>query len=237
MTRALTVSCNVFFYELSTRLGLDLLLDYERMYGLGSPLGLESGDSGGYLACPETYEKLGIPWYVGCLLQAAIGQSEIQVTPLQMAVVASTIANDGVRYRPHLINSYWNNTMTEQLSVKEPEVAATVAQNNAQEVYYYIEQGMIGAARTPMLAQYDLNNLGFDVALKTGTPQSPRGTDTFVIGYAPAQDPEIAFCAMIEGGKNAKFLVKGILEDYAVCYPESRIGRALRGRTMMQEQP
>lgn len=237
VTRALTVSCNVFFYELSTRLGLDLLLDYERMYGLGSPLGLESGDSGGYLACPETYEKLGIPWYVGCLLQAAIGQSEIQVTPLQMAVVASTIANDGVRYRPHLINSYWNNTMTEQLSVKEPEVAATVAQNNAQEVYYYIEQGMIGAARTPMLAQYDLNNLGFDVALKTGTPQSPRGTDTFVIGYAPAQDPEIAFCAMIEGGKNAKFLVKGILEDYAVCYPESRIGRALRGRTMMQEQP
>ena len=237
VTRALTVSCNIFFYELSTRLGLDVLLDYERMYGLGSPLGLESGDSGGYLACPETYEKLGLQWYVGCLVQAAIGQSEIQVTPLQMATVASTIANDGVRYRPHLINSYWNNTMTEQLSVKEPEIAATVAQNNAQEVYYYIEQGMIGAARTPMLPEYDLNNLGFDVALKTGTPQSPRGTDTFVIGYAPAQDPEIAFCAMIEGGKNAKFLVKGILEDYAACYPESKIGRSLRSRSVLQEQP
>ncbi len=234
VTRALTVSCNIFFYELSTRLGLDLLLDYERMYGLGSPLGLESGDSGGYLACPETYEKLGIPWYVGCLLQAAIGQSEVQVTPLQMAVVASTIANEGVRYRPHLIDSYWNNTMTEQLSVKAPEVAATVAQNNAHDVYYYIEQGMIGAAQTPMLPEYDLNNLGFDVALKTGTPQSPRGTDTFVIGYAPADDPEIAFCAMIEGGKYAKYLVRGILDDYAVCYPESKIGRALRGRTIGQ---
>ena len=234
VTRALTVPCNIFFYELSTRLGLDLLLDYERMYGLGSPLGLESGDSGGYLACPETYEKLGIPWYVGCLLQAAIGQSEVQVTPLQMAVVASTIANEGVRYRPHLIDSYWNNTMTEQLSVKAPEVAATVAQNNAHDVYYYIEQGMIGAAQTPMLPEYDLNNLGFDVALKTGTPQSPRGTDTFVIGYAPADDPEIAFCAMIEGGKYAKYLVRGILDDYAVCYPESKIGRALRGRTIGQ---
>ena len=234
VTRALTVSCNIFFYELSTRLGLDLLLDYERMYGLGSPLGLESGDSGGYLACPETYEKLGIPWYVGCLLQAAIGQSEVQVTPLQMAVVASTIANEGVRYRPHLIDSYWNNTMTEQLSVKAPEIVATVAQNNAHDVYYYIEQGMIGAAQTPMLPEYDLNNLGFDVALKTGTPQSPRGTDTFVIGYAPADDPEIAFCAMIEGGKYAKYLVRGILDDYAVCYPESKIGRALRGRTIGQ---
>ena len=158
----------------------------------------------------------------------------MQVTPLQMAVVASTIANEGVRYRPHLIDSYWNNTMTEQLSVKAPEVAATVAQNNAHDVYYYIEQGMIGAAQTPMLPEYDLNNLGFDVALKTGTPQSPRGTDTFVIGYAPADDPEIAFCAMIEGGKYAKYLVRGILDDYAVCYPESKIGRALRGRTIGQ---
>ena len=122
MRDALTVSCNIFFYELSQRIGLDTLLEYEKAYGLGSPLGLESGDSGGYLACPETYEKLGIPWYVGDLLQAAIGQSEIQVTPLQMATVASTVANKGNRYRPHMIDSYWNNTMTEQFSEKEPEI-------------------------------------------------------------------------------------------------------------------
>lgn len=227
VTRALTVSCNVFFYELGTRMGLDLLLDYERLYGLGAPLGLESGDSGGYLACPETYEMLGLNWYVGALVQAAIGQSEIQVTPLQMAVVASTIANKGVRYKPHLIQSYWNNTMTEQLSVKEPEIAATVAQNNADAVFGYIETGMKGAASTWMPAANDLNNLGFSVALKTGTPQSPRGTDSFVIGYAPAENPEVAFCAMVEGGKNAKYMVRGILQEYANCYPDSQIGRAL----------
>ena len=223
---ALTVSCNCFFYELSTRLGLDLLLDYEHAYGLGSPLGLESGDSGGYLACPETFSDLGINWYVGELLQAAIGQSEVQVTPLQMAVVASTIANDGNRYRPHLIQSYWNNSHTEQLSVTEPELVQTVAQNNADQVFPYVEAGMIGAAKTPMAAQYDLNDIGFDVALKTGTPQSPRGTDTFVIGYAPAQNPEVAFCAMVEGGKYAKFMVKDLLREYGECYPDSQIGRA-----------
>ena len=235
VTNAITVSCNIFFYELSTRLGLDLLLDYERLFGLGSPLGLESGDSGGYLACPETYEELGIQWYVGCLLQAAIGQSEVQVTPLQMATVASTIANNGVRYKPHLIQSYWNNTMTEQLSVKAPEVVAHVAQNNADNVYPYVREGMIGAARSPMWGEYDLNNLGFDVAIKTGTPQSPRGTDTFVIGFAPAQNPEIAFCAMVEGGKNAKFMVRGILDSYAQNYPNSRIGVALNRRAHAAE--
>ncbi len=237
VTRALTVSCNVFFYELSSRLGLDLLLDYERLYGLGEPLGLESGDSGGYLACPETFEKLGINWYVGELLQAGIGQSEIQVTPLQMATVASTIANNGKRYRPHLIDSYWTNTMTEQLSVKEPELVATVAQNNADMVYQYIEEGMKGAASTPMLPQYDLNQLGFSVALKTGTPQSPRGTDSFVIGYAPAENPEIAFCAMVEGGKYAKYMVRGILNEYAKCYPNSQIGVALSARSGGETTP
>lgn len=228
VTNAITVSCNIFFYELGVRLGLDRLMDYERLYGLGSPLGLESGDSGGYLACPETFERLGIQWYVGELTQAAIGQSEVQVTPLQMASVASTIANNGQRWKPHLIQSYWNNIMTEQLSVKEPELAAQVAQNNADEVYPYIRAGMIGAAEVPMLPDYDLSSLPFDVAIKTGTPQSPRGTDSFVIGFAPADKPEIAFCAMLEGGKNAKCMVRGILESYAANYPRSQIARGLR---------
>ncbi|MBQ8922265.1 MAG: hypothetical protein IJ060_08925 [Oscillospiraceae bacterium] len=229
VTRALTVSCNIFFYELSTRLGLDRLLDYERMYGLGAPLGLESGDSGGYLACPETFEQLNETWYVGELLQAAIGQSEVQVTPLQMAVVASTIANKGNRYRPHLIDSYWDNAHTQMLSEKEPELVQTVAQNNAESVYGYIREGMIGAAQTAMPASYDLNSLGIDVAIKTGTPQRTKTrTDSFVIGFAPAENPEVAFCAMVEDGKYAKYMVKGILEAYAKQYPDSQIGRAVR---------
>jgi penicillin-binding protein 2 len=197
------------------------------MYGLGSPLGLESGDSGGYLACPETFEKLGIEWHIGEITQAAIGQSEIQVTPLHMAVVASTIANEGVRYKPHLVDSVWNNAMTEQISAYEPEIVGTV-ETHGRTVYSLIERGMIGAAQTEMPAKYDLNKIGFDVAIKTGTPQSPRGTDTFVIGYAPADNPEIAFCAMVEGGKNAKRMVRQIIELYAKYYPDTVIGQKCR---------
>lgn len=225
--RALTVSCNIFFYNLGLKLGLDTLLNYETRYGLGTPLGLESGDSGGYLACPETFEKLGIQWHVGELTQAAIGQSEIQVTPLQMAVVASTIANNGVRYRPHLIDTVWDYAMTRQLSVTQPEIVANVA-TSGSDIYTYIEQGMVGAAQTAMPAQYDLNNIGVKVAIKTGTPQSPRGTDSFVIGYAPADNPEIAFCCAIEGGKNAKYMVRQILKSYADAYPDSKIGTSMR---------
>ena len=226
VSQALTVSCNIYFYELAQRLGLDRLLEYENKFGLGNPLGLESGDSGGYLACPETYEKLGIPWYIGNLLQAAIGQSEVQVTPLQMATVASTVANKGVRYQPHLVEAYWDHGMNERLSITAPVVAETIEQHY-DGVFDTVKQGMIGAAKTAMPAQYDLNNIGFQAAIKTGTPQSPRGTDSFVIGFAPADDPEIAFCAMIEGGKNAKYMVRDMLQLYAKYYPDSRIGQAM----------
>lgn len=226
VSRALTVSCNIFFYNLGLNLGIDRLAEYERLYGLGSPLGLESGDTGGYIACPETFDSLGMQWYVGEITQAAIGQSEVNVTPLQMAVVASTIANEGVRYKPHLVASTWNNTMTEKISDHEPEVVANV-NTSGGDYWYYIEQGMIGAARTAMPAQYDLNRIGVSVALKTGTPQRGAGTDTFVIGYAPVENPEIAFCAMIEGGKNAKFLVRQIMQAYAQEYPDTQIGRAM----------
>lgn len=227
VSRAIRVSCNIFFYEVGLKLGIDRLVEYEKQFGLGSSLGLESGDSGGYLACPETFEKLGIDWYVGEITQAAIGQSEIQVTPLQMAVVASTLANEGVRYQPHLVDSVWNNAMTKQISQTEPVIAANIAAQY-DGVYDAIEQGMIGAASSSMPAEYSLSGLGFSVAIKTGTPQSPRGTDSFVIGYAPARDPEIAFCVAIEGGKNAKYVVRKILEQYAACYPDSTIGQALQ---------
>ncbi len=226
VSRAIRVSCNIFFYEVGLKLGIDRLVEYEKQFGLGAPLGLESGDSGGYLACPETFEKLGIDWYVGEITQAAIGQSEVQVTPLQMAVVASTLANDGIRYQPHLIASVWNNAMTKQISQTEPVIVANITEQY-DGVYNAIEQGMIGAASSSMPDEYSLTGLGFNVAIKTGTPQSPRGTDSFVIGYAPANDPEIAFCVAIEGGKNAKYMVRKILEQYAACYPDSTIGQAL----------
>lgn len=223
VTRALQVSCNIFFYELGQRLGIDTISRYATYYGLGQSQGLESGDSAGYLANPDTFAKLGLDWYVGNVLQAAIGQSEIQVTPLQMAVAASTIANEGVRYQPHLVKAVYNNAMTAPVYEKEATVVETIP-IEYDSVYRYIKAGMIAASQSTMPAEYTLSRLGFDVAIKTGTPQSPRGTDSFVIGFAPAENPEIAFAGVIEGGEYAKYMVRKVLELYAQFYPDSQIG-------------
>lgn len=211
---ALQYSCNIYFYKLSEDLTIDRISKYASMYGLGQYTGLETGEAAGHLSNMEYYADAGLTWTVGEVLQSAIGQSEWAVTPLQMAVVANTIANEGVRYKPHLVDSIWDYNMETMEQEIEPTVAETIP--GAEDgVYSFIEQGMIAASVTNMPIEYSLGNLGYSVAIKTGTPeQGSRVQDSFFIGYAPADDPEIAFAGVIEGGEYSKYMIRSILEAY-----------------------
>jgi penicillin-binding protein 2 len=215
VVQALQYSCNIYFYQLSEALTIDTLTKYAELYGLGQSTGIETGDLAGRFANPETYAEYGWDWTVGHVLQAAIGQSETAVTPLQMAVVANTIANKGVRYTPHLVDSLWDYNLTEMIEEIEPTVAATISTDN-DDVYSYIEQGMIAASVTNMPEAYSLADFGYDVAIKTGTPQAggDRVQDSFFIGYAPADNPKIAFAAVVEGAEYSKYMIHDIIEAY-----------------------
>ena len=213
VVQALQYSCNIYFYQLSEALTIDNLTKYAELYGLGSPTGIETGDAAGRFANPETYAEYGWEWTVGHVLQAAIGQSETAVTPLQMAVVASTIANKGVRYQPHLVDSLWDYNLTEKIKDIEPTVAETIPIQH-DDVYTYIQQGMIAASVTNMPDKYSLADLGYDVAIKTGTPQAGRVQDSFFIGYAPADNPKIAFACVVEGAEYSKYMIRDVLKAY-----------------------
>lgn len=215
VVQALQYSCNIYFYQLSEALTIDNLTKYAELYGLGSPTGIETGDAAGRFANPETYAEYGWEWTVGHVLQAAIGQSETAVTPLQMAVVASTIANKGVRYQPHLVDSLWDYNLTEKIKDIEPTVAETIPLQH-DDVYTYIQQGMIAASVTNMPDKYSLADLGYDVAIKTGTPQAGGGRvqDSFFIGYAPADNPKIAFACVVEGAEYSKYMIRDVLKAY-----------------------
>ncbi|MDR0920042.1 MAG: hypothetical protein LBM93_12500 [Oscillospiraceae bacterium] len=221
---ALTKSCNIYFYELAKRLGVDTLCKYETFYGLGQSLGLESGDSAGWLANPQTFEEKGWEWNSGLLLQAGIGQSEIAVTPLQMATIASTIANRGTRLKPHLVDSIYDYNMQKVVLQKGREVAETMPIENP-EIYDYIINGMIGAAKNTPDGEYSLNNLGYTVAIKTGTPQSNHVNETSsaFIGFAPVENPQIAFGGIIEGGEYSKYMIRKILDLYQEQYGSFQI--------------
>ena len=224
VSEALRVSCNIYFYELASRLGIDKLSDYASLYGFGQHSGLETGDAAGQIANPDTFNDLAMDWTVGQVLQAGIGQSETACTPLQMAVQASTIANKGVRYKPHLIDSLYDYAMSEKVSSHEPDIASQIDLNN-DYVYDYITQGMIMASTNGFDYQYNLYDLGFDVAIKTGTPQNWRDgkelTDSAFVGFAPAYDPQIAFAGMVEGGEFSKYMIRSIIQAYYKEYPEN----------------
>lgn len=218
--RAIEVSCNVYFYEVSRLLGIDNITKYAKLYGLGSPLGLETGDAAGFLCNPETFAERGQPWYIGYVIQAGIGNQDCGFSPLQLATVANTIANRGIRYKPYLVDSLYNFGTDELVKKTQPQVAEQI-ELNYDYVYDYIIGGMIDASKN-VPAAYSLTNLGFDVAIKTGTPQTDYNDlskqNSVFIGFAPADDPEIAFAGVIEGGEYSKYMIRGIIDAYSECF-------------------
>ena len=225
MRHAIEVSCNCYFYELSRLLGIDNITKYAKMYGLGSHTGIETGDAEGYLCNPETFEEHGQEWVIGCVIQAGIGNQDCGMTPLQMAVAASTIGNRGVRYQPYIVDSYYSYGSRQLIKKTEPVVANQI-ELTTPDVYDYIVGGMIDASRS-MPAKYSLTNLGFDVAIKTGTPQVGENIldqNSFFIGFAPADDPEIAFAGVVEHGEYSKYMIRDILLAYQECYGLNGVG-------------
>lgn len=222
VSRAITVSCNIFFYEVAKRLTIDGIVKYENLYGLGQNTGIETGDSAGYIASPENYNELGLTMYAGDVIQTGIGQGEMGITPLQLACVANTIANEGVRYRPYLVEGIYDSATGECVEKTEPVINATI-ELNYDYVYDYIEEGMIGAGKN-MPYEHTLSDFGFDVAIKTGTPQTRnlRSQNSVFIGYAPAENPVLAFAGIIEDGEYSKYMIRDIIKAYDECYGISK---------------
>ncbi len=176
---AIEKSCNIFFYEVGRLMGPYMIESYANQYGLGDDCYLETGGAKGKIATPETMQQVNQEWQAGLVVQVAIGQSETAVTPLQMAVQASTIANKGVRYQPHLVDSVYTYNMEDVVSVIEPEIMLTIPDKTG-ETFDLVTQGMKQAAafaqygyptQKDYYTPYLLTDLPEAAAIKTGTPQ------------------------------------------------------------------
>ncbi len=221
---AIEKSCNIFFYETGRLLGIDRLAEYAELYGFGQNTGIETGDSAGYFATPETFTARRLEWQAGLVVQAAIGQSETYVTPLQMAMQASTIANRGTRYTPYVVDSVYTYNMESLIKETQPEVAAVIPDETGV-TFETIIQGMEQAANfaaysyptvNEYYTDYLLTGLPEQAAIKTGTPQMTSSDDTgsAFIGFYPADDPVIAFSGFVEHGEYSKFMIRQIIEAY-----------------------
>lgn len=214
VVRALDVSCNIFFYEMGRRLTINRLAEYENKFGFGTDLKFELSTRQGYIATPETFAEHKWEWDAGQVLMASIGQSEISATPLNMAVMAQTIANNGDRMRPHIVEKVMRYDNNEVVMQTEPIVDAHI-EDTTGKVYSTVKEGMTRNGTTISNFPGEATpNLPYAVATKTGTPQNGSKLDSCCIGFYPAENPEIAFAIVLDGGYYAKGMVKKLIGEY-----------------------
>lgn len=213
---AIKWSCNIFFYDVGRRLTSDVYDSYAYKLGLGQRTGVEVSEALGHLTTKNDSN------YTESLdVQAAIGQGNTAVTPIQLATYAATLANRGTRYRTHFVKAILDSNTGKTLQETQPEVVEVIEDKG--ETFDLVKEGMIGVSQTiPALASYP-----YTIACKTGSPQRSESyyvgstlkhyTNATMIAYGPAEDPQIAIGIVVEyGGAGARTgqLVADIFNAY-----------------------
>ena len=196
---AIKWSCNIFFYDVGRRLTSDVYDSYAYKLGLGQRTGVEVSEALGHLTTKNDSN------YTESLdVQAAIGQGNTAVTPIQLATYAATLANRGTRYRTHFVKAILDSNTGKTLQETQPEVVEVIEDKG--ETFDLVKEGMIGVSQTiPALASYP-----YTIACKTGSPQRSESyyvgstlkhyTNATMIAYGPAEDPQIAIGIAVEYG-------------------------------------
>ena len=197
---ALRKSDNVYFYEMGNRLGIDNIVTFAKKFGVGSPTGIElEGELSGLLPTPENKKKAfpGETWMLGDTFNAAIGQGINLATPLQLAMVMSCVAADGVYHPPYLVENLLNNDGSIYQKVEHKPARDIGVSINTLRL---IQKALEGVAEEGGTAAY-FANLPRQIAAKTGTAENPHGQDHgLFVAYGPVEDPEIVIACIVEQG-------------------------------------
>lgn len=215
-------SCNIFFYETARRMGIDRLAYWASRFGVGQDLGFEIPMSTGRMTSPEIFDKLGLEWNASDTIQAGIGQSETLLTPLHLATQAMTIANNGVRYRPHVVKAIYNYDFTELIEEIQPEIMDEMT--GMDDIFAEVKAGMKRVSENANFLLdggwyniYDYKGIGKEnVCTKTGTPEVIAMTrfNSTIVGFYPADNPEIAFGVCMENSEYSRHIACNIISAY-----------------------
>ena len=206
-------------------LGIEAIASFARRLGLGEPTGIDLlHEDAGLIPTPRWKEETrGQPWYAGETISVAIGQGPLNVTPLQMARMAATLANGGRQVTPHLV--YRGEIAEAADASRRRDEAGFTARTMAalrRAMVGVVERGTGKAARLADIrvagktgtAQYSSRSAGVDA---DELPYAIRDHGWFV-GFAPADSPRVAFAVFIEhgghGGTTAAPVVRGVLERF-----------------------
>lgn len=231
LENAIAESCTTFFYYVADKMGIDKMHDIFARFGLGTLTNIDIQGEAKGLAPSPAWKKAAKrqSWYQGETLITGIGQGYTLVTPLQMATVASTIANRGVRIQPSLVKSIQtpDQVITEQEIVYPAKVELM-----HDEHWDTVISGMEKVIKNPRGTAHWISypKLNYSVAGKTGTVQvyglkqdetydankikSSLRDHAWFIAFAPIEDPQIAVAVIIEHSKGSPMVARKILDGY-----------------------
>lgn len=230
---AIQHSCNIYFWKLAERIGLDRIADVARAYGFGAPsqLGL-NGDAPGLIPTKAWYEAR-TRYKVGYATNAATGQGDVNVSVIQMAMAYAALANDGTLLVPQVVD-HVESSAGERIVSFEPKVMRKI--KTPYDALDTWRRGMKLVMAEPGGTAYELGRSELvQIVGKTGTAEvrkrrkkdenervleawHPTQSHAWFAGWAPADNPEIAITVLVEhggsGGKIAAPVAKAVLEAY-----------------------
>ena len=226
VTKAISVSCNIFFYTVAQRVGIDNMNEYCRQLGLGSKTGVGFGEATGILAGQEERSKRNMLWFAGDTLQAAIGQSDNRFTPMQICAYLSTLANGGTRYSATLIKTIKSYDMAETVVPDVENNKTILAKLDASQTMMDIVKEGMRSVTEDGTASSTFENYQIRIGGKTGTADTSQSArkenkvespNAVFIAFAPYDNPEIAVAVIGEKcghGKVMAQVARDVFDEY-----------------------
>lgn len=233
VVKALAESCDVFFYQVGQKLGPDRLAWYAKACGLESPTGINLDHEASGLIPTAAWKKriTGVKWQGGESLSAAIGQGYNLVTPLQMLVLISAVANGGTRYVPLILKTI---ETAEGKTIYKSTPCVTGTLPGSKQTLKLIKKGLWEAINSKAGTAWGVHFDNIDISGKTGTAQVVSSEKqknineadrahhlkphAWFVAYAPSTNPRIAVVVLIEhgehGSKAAAPIAKEIIKTY-----------------------
>ena len=222
-------SCDVYFYTLGHQLGIDRIAYYAEWFGLGRRTGIDLPvEKSGLVPSREWKEKiLGNPWYPGETISVAIGQGYVTVTPLQMAALISTVAKNGVRYRPRVVRQLGKRKEGTRVDLKPSRLISMNLQHETLTALHdalrdVVVSGTGRRAQSRSVAISGKTGTAQVVSLDKVTSEDEVRTGlrdhAWFVAYAPSDDPQIAVSVIVEhmghGGEVAAPMARAIIDEY-----------------------
>jgi len=231
--RALVESCDVYFYQIGRKLGVDRIARYARLFGFGGKTGCDVGQESAGLVPTRAWKlkKLGSPWQEGETVSMSIGQSFLLVTPVQAADMIAAVFNGGILFKPQ-VTRWVGRSETEKIREFKPRVRGRI--NISRKSFEIVRNALVGVVNEPHGTGSGARVEGVTVAGKTGTAQvvgvkkKPSGNTAenplrhrdhaWFVAVAPAEKPEIALAIVIEHGGHGGSAAAPIAADMIRVY-------------------